>query len=414
MNGAYGSASLALQFFTAGGRALASRLLLLLCAGLPIVAPAIEWSSPPTFDLPADQTLTNELWLVTGNTKIAGTAERSLFLQAQNLELSGQYRREVWALADTLTFSGEAAQSLRVFARRSAQFAGRVAGTLMAAGETVQLQKSARVAEDAVLLGQDVMVEGAISNNLWALATKLTLAGHIGGSARVVADEITLMPGASIAGDLRYSMERDLVVPEGVFVHGKLVRVPRPNFGFGLPQLSLAQTVAVQFAFFLAALLAGVAFVALFPRFTMQAVAQLRAQPGKCLLTGGIALPLLCMVAVMAALTWVGLPLAALLLGLWAALLYLAKFVVAIVIAVRLLTLRGQPERPLGALPVLVVGLFLLYVGAALPVVGFAVQLVTVLYGFGALALALFYGERGGPVGGRPAVEPPPLGGLNP
>jgi hypothetical protein len=233
-----------------------------------------------------------------------------------------------------------------------------------------------------------------------------------------VAEEITLMPGAVIEGDLRYSSEKELFAPEGVRIKGKLERVPRPNFGFSLPQLTLAQTVAIQFALFLAGLLVGLPFVALFPLFTTRAVSQLRAQPSKCLLAGGIGLALLPMLAVMAALTWVGLPLAALLLGVWAALLYLAKFIIAIALAVRLLTLRGQPERPLGALPVLVVGLFLLYVGAALPVIGFAVQLVTVLYGLGALVLALFSGERGLPAimmpGGPRAPEPPPLGGMNP
>ncbi len=375
-----------------------------------LTASAIEWRAVQHFDLPAGQTMSNELWLVADSLKWEGLADRTLFLQAQQVDLAGQFQRDVWALADTLTFAGQARQALRVAAKRSTQINGQVAGTLLAAGETVQLQKGARVAEDAVLLGQDIMIEGAVSNRLWALGNKVTLAGHIGGTARIVAEDITLMPGAVIEGDLRYSAEKELIAPEGLLIKGKLERVPRPDFGLSLSPLTLAQTVAMQFALFLAALLAGLPFVALFPSFTTRAVAQLRTQPGKCLLAGGIALALLPMLAVMAALTWIGLPLGALLLGLWATLLYLAKFIVAIALAVRLLTLRGQPTRPLGALPVLVVGLFLLYVGAALPVIGFAVQLVAALYGLGALVLTLFYGERGALVRG---TEPPPLGGLS-
>lgn len=392
-------------------------LLLLLGMALPFAAPAIEWRAARDFKLPNDQTLSNELWLVADAITISGHAEQGLFLQAQNLELTGQFRRDIWALADTLTFSGNAAQALRVAVRRSAQVAGRVAGSLMAAGETVQLQKAARVAEDAVLFGQEIIIEGTVSNRLYALGNKITLAGHVGGAARVVAEEITLMPGAVIEGDLRYSSEKELCLPEGVLLKGKLVRVPKPNFGLSLPQLTLTQMVAIQFALFLAALLVGLPFVALFPRFTTRAVTQLRTQPSKCMLAGAIALALLPMLAVMAMLTWIGLPLGILILGAWAALLYLAKIVVAIPLAVRLLTLRGQPERPLGALPVLVVGLFLLYVGSALPIVGFAVQLVTVLYGLGALALVLLGGEKGLPlvVATETRVpEPPPLGGMSP
>lgn len=392
-------------------------LLLLLACALPLAAPAIEWRVTHEVAVPHGGTLSNELWAVADTMKLAGTAERSLFLQSQNLELAGQFQRDVWALSDTLTFSGQAAQAVRVAAKRSAQFSGRIAGNLFAAGETVQLQKTAVVAEDAVLIGQELIIEGTVSNRLYALGNKITLAGYVGSSARLVAEEITLMPGTVIAGDLRYSSDKDLVAPEGVRIAGKLIRAPKPNFGLTLPQWTLAQQAAIQFAFFLAALLVGLPFVALFPRFTTRAVTQLRTQPSKCMLAGAISLALLPMLAAMAAMTWIGLPLGLLIAACYAILLYLAKIIVAIPLAVRLITLRGETDRPLGALPVLVVGLFLLYLAAALPIIGFAVQLVTVLYGLGALVLALLSGEKGLPLlvmTGTHESGPPPLDGMRP
>ncbi|MCX7006871.1 MAG: hypothetical protein NTY53_06430 [Kiritimatiellaeota bacterium] len=390
---------------------------LLLALALPLAAPAIEWRVTHDVAIPRGETLSNEIWAVADSMKIAGTAERSLFLQAQRLELAGRFQRDLWVLTDTLTFSGQAEQSVRVAAKRSAQFSGSIAGNLIAVGETVQIQKTAVVAEDAVLLGQEIIVEGSVSNRLYVLGNKVTLAGYVGNSARIVAEEITLMPGAISEGDLRYSSEKELFAPEGVRIAGKLIRAPKPNFGLALPHLTLGQLVAIQFALFIAALLVGLPFVALFPRFTTRAVTQLRTQPSKCMLSGAIALALFPMLAVMAALTWVGLPLGLLLMACYAILLYLAKIIVAIPLAVRLITLRGRPDRPLGALPVLVVGLFLLYLAAALPVIGFAVQLVTVLYGLGALVLALLGGEKGLPLmtmTGPRAPEPPPLDGMRP
>jgi cytoskeletal protein CcmA (bactofilin family) len=392
---------------------------LLLACALPLAAPALEWHATNDFALKPGQTLTNELWLSAETAKISGVAERGVFVQAQTLELAGAYRRDVWALADTLEYSGRAEQAVRVAAKRSVQLSGDIGGTLLAFGDTVQLQKSLRVADDVVLLGQDIIVEGTLSNQLWALGNKVTLAGEIGGSVRIVAEEITLLPGTKIAGDLRYSSTKDLVKPEGVTIGGQLLRVAKPNFGLGLPALSLAQLVTLQFAMFLAALLVGLPFVSVFPLFTSRAVTALRTQSNKCLLAGGIALAALPMVAVMAALTWIGLPLGLLLLGIYGALLYLAKIIVAIPLAAWLLTLRGPAGRPLGALPVLVVGLFLLYIGAALPFVGFAVWLATVLYGMGALVLALLGGQKGLPLvmlapDRPPPPAPPPLAGFGP
>ena len=382
---------------------------LLLALALPLAAPALEWRVGSDYTLKPGQTLTNELWLSTEAAKLLGVAERSVFVQAQTLELAGTFRRDVWALADTLEFSGRAEQAVRVAAKRSAQLAGDIGGTLLAFGDTVQLQKSLRAADDVVLLGQDVIVEGSLSNRLWVLGNKVTLAGYVGGSVRLVAEDITLMPGAVIRGDLRYSSSKELVKPEGVTIGGQLLRVAKPNFGLGLPQLSLAQSVTLQFALFLGALLAGLPFVSVFPMFTTRAVTALRTQSNKCLLAGAIALPGLAMLAFAAALTFIGLPLSALLTVSLGLLIYLAKIIVAIPLAVWLLTLRGPAGRPLNALPVLVVGLFLLYVGAALPFIGFAVWLATVLYGMGALVLALLGGQKGLSV-----VMPPPLDGFRP
>ena len=389
---------------------------LLLSLALPLAAPALEWRVGSDYTLKPGQTLTNELWLSTEAAKILGLAERSVFLQAQTLELAGTFRRDVWAVADTLEFSGRADQAMRVAAKRSAQLAGDIGGTLLAFGDTVQLQKGLRAADDGVLLGQDVIVEGSLSNRLWVLGNKVTLAGYVGGSVRLVAEDITLMPGAVIVGDLRYSSSKELVKPEGVTIGGQMIRVAKPNFGLGLPQLSLAQSVTLQFALFLGALLAGLPFVSVFPLFTSRAVTALRTQSNKCLLAGAIALPGLAMLAFAAALTFVGLPLSALLTVSLGVLLYLAKIIVAIPLAAWLLTRRGSAGRPLGALPVLVVGLFLLYVAASLPFIGFAVWLATVLYGMGALVLALLGGQKGLSVVMPPPdrAGPPPLAGSRP
>jgi cytoskeletal protein CcmA (bactofilin family) len=368
------------------------------------------------FEVTADQVISDELWLAADAVKLRGTAERALFLQTLNAELAGQFRRDVWALADTLQFSGQADQAVRVAARHSIQIAGRVAGGLVALGETIQIQKAARLGEDALLLGQDVIFEGAVSNRLTALGNKITLAGQVGGTARIIADEITLMPGTIIVGDLVYTSDKELFAGDGVTIGGKLIRQAKTNLGFSLPSLTLTQLLLLQFSLLLAALFVGLPFVALFPLFTTRAVAQLREHPNKCLLTGAIVLALLPMLGVMAAMTWIGLPLGALLLGAFAMLLYLSKLIVAIPLAGRVFARRAPAKPPVSALPVLTLGLFLLYFGAALPIVGFAVWLVTVLYGMGALVLALLGGEKGlradaPPV---PPPEPPPLNGFSP
>jgi hypothetical protein len=374
---------------------------------LPLTTLAIDLRKVSNFEVPANQTISNELWLAADAVKFQGAAERALFLQTLNAELAGQFHRDVWALADTLHFSGQADQAVRVAVRRSAQITGRIGGGIIVAGETIQVQKEARIGEDAVLLGQEVIFEGTVSNRLVILGNKVTLAGHVGGTVRLIADEITLMPGTVVEGDVIYTSAKELFAGEGVAIGGKLTRQTKANVDFSLPGLSPTQWLLVQSSLFLAALFVGLPFVALFPLFTTRAVAQLRTQPNKCLLTGAIALALLPMLGVMSIVTWIGLPLGALLLGAFAILLYLGKIIVAIPLAGRVLSFRGPANRSLSALPVLALGLFLLYLGAALPIVGFVISLVTVLYGMGALVLALLSGEKSLVL--NTPTEPPPL-----
>lgn len=374
---------------------------------LPLTASAIELRKAENFTVAAAQTISNELWLAADNVKFQGTAQRALFLQTLKADLTGQFHRDVWALGDTLQFSGQADQALRVAARRSVQIAGRIGGGTMAVGETVQVQKAAQISEDAVLVGQEVIFEGTVSNRLVALGNKISLAGHVGGTARLIADDITLMPGTVVEGDVIYTSSKELFAGAGVIIGGKMTRQSKANIGLNLPGLTATQWLLVQLSLFLAALFVGLPFVALFPLFTTRAVARLRTQPNKCLLTGAITLALLPMLGVMSIATWVGLPLGTLLLGAFAGLLYLSKIIVAIPLAGRVLSFRGSANRPLSALPVLALGLFLLYLGAALPIVGFVVSLGAVLYGMGALALALLSGEKSLLV--NTPAEPPPL-----
>jgi hypothetical protein len=87
---------------------------------------------------------------------------------------------------------------------------------------------------------------------------------------------------------------------------------------------------------------------------------------------------------VLLAVTLVGLPLALVLLGLYLLGLYAAKIVVSLALGRALLRPRGNPRRD--ALRALVVGLALVTLARALPLVGGPIWIVVACLGVGALA----------------------------
>jgi hypothetical protein len=90
---------------------------------------------------------------------------------------------------------------------------------------------------------------------------------------------------------------------------------------------------------------------------------------------------------VLLAVTLVGLPLALVLLGLYLLGLYAAKIVVALALGRALLRPRGDARRD--ALKALLVGLVLVTLAAALPVVGWPISILIACLGAGALAWRL-------------------------
>jgi len=396
------------------------RNLSLLAAALALAAQAgaaFDFVATNAYVVPEGQTLRAELWCYAGGATIAGTAQGDLFLIADasatsgkrdaglwrrllsvgatnaaaeaelpTIALSGTAARDLWALAPAIAIPGRVAGSARVAGLRSVELAGRVGHTLMAYGETVRLAPGSHVSGDVLLLGQTLLLEGRVEGDTRLLGATVTLAGEFGGTVRVTAPKLNVLPGTHIGGDLEYTATDELVLPPGAQVGGALRRMQAP--------VEAARTdsdwgaIVRTLGFFMAALLTGLAFVALFPATTAVAHQHLEQSPWRCLLAGFVAVALLPMVMLLLALTIVGLPLAALLGCGYAIVLYAGKLLSALWLGRRLL--HGVPAWQGNAIALLALGLLVIYALLALPFpVDIALWFGFTCLGAGGLVLAI-------------------------
>ncbi|HEY5653265.1 MAG TPA: hypothetical protein VIR63_02720, partial [Pontiella sp.] len=214
----------------------------------------------------------------------------------------------------------------------------------------------------------------------------VTLGGIIKGNVTIVAPEILFSRGAHIAGNLSYTSGKELLPQTGV-VGGNLERViPTPEPTFAKDKL------LSHFIRFLAALFAGIPFVALFPMSTAMASQLARKMPGKCLLVGvttSIALPILGILSISAV---IGLPLGMLLLAAWGTIIYVSRFITALVLGTWILrSVRSSASQVLSAMAL---GLAVIYLAILVPSIAVPLQLVTAWLGMGALILALLEKRR--------------------
>ena len=345
---------------------------------------------------------TNALSIATGD-----VLEDEALLIANAIHFQGSALHDLWMMASSsIQFQGTSDGDLRLMAN-SARIDGSAQQNLLAYARNLQLTTNSTVQGQAALFGTTVVCEGRIGKDAWIIAESATLGGQWDGNIRVQANEIKLVPGTTIAGNLVYISPKLLVYDSSVTVRGTVTRMSNL-----LPESSALSPSALRarFAFngylFLAALLVGMPFVGAFPLLAGGAVRKLKTSPWRVLVAGTLTLLLCPFLIGFAFMSLVGIPLALLLTALYGTLAYLSHIVIALWIGHLILRADG-PQTFARVLSALGLGLFLFYFLTALPGVASLVLLPVLLLGTGSLVLALLH---------RPLVAlhvppppPPPL-----
>lgn len=385
------------------------RIIFLLAAacGLAGAAGAMEWTQTNTFTVASNTVLATEMAVLTAQATIRGTVADDLFVLAGTADIEGVLQRDLWAAADTVRVAGRAEQHLRALARQTVELQGRVAlGVVAAAGSTVKVGPSAELGGSALLAGENVIVEGRIDGPVKIVAQHVTLSGHYGNGLRIIANDIVVLPGAEIRGDLIYTSQQELYLNEQVALHGRLIRWTKAAQADDL-RVWFAQSLLLRGIWYLAALMVGLPLILFYPRYTLRAARQIRLTPIRCAMTGLLILTLVPMLIVMLLFSRIGAALGLILAAGYLVLMYLAKMAAGLLLGLYLVFRRG-PLTPARLYAALVAGLLALYLAGTLPLFESLIWVVVAVLGMGALAQGLRESSRGAP---HPAPErnPPPL-----
>jgi hypothetical protein len=378
------------------------RFLFVAWCALPFFGRA-QTNSPDKFVLAATNTIGEQLFVLVTSADVAGTVTDDAMIGAiQDAKLSGSVSNDLWMVAlQSVDVSGHVGDHARL-ASAIVEVSGTFARSLAAAGQSIHLATNSAVGEDAYLAGMRVAMEGHVASNVFVQAISATIGGHIQGTARVTASDIAVLPNTRIDGDLIYTSQKELFLDKSIVVAGKLKHeLPPPVAPFELLAAQFTGTLVLSFG----ALLTGILFVFLFPRFTGHSVRLLRHATWRCVFTGAFVATTLPIAAIFAITTLVAAPLGATLLSALCLLSYLGNVIVALAIGGALLRQNGP--QPLGrVLPTLALGLLLLYAIKALPYIGLFFSLTGWFAGTGALLLNMIHSQRM-----IPPVEPPPVPG---
>ena len=364
---------------------------LLLAATTALAAPVTNVEPVSAdFVLPASDVLQEQFVSLGQTARIEGTtADDAFVFGIEQMLFSGKAGGQVWIGGRQTDFSGTASNHVHMLGLEKAIFRGQADRGLAIAGQTVQIATNATVGGALYLAAQEAHIGGRIGGRAVVYAVRATLEGEFGGNVTVRADEINLLPGTRIAGDLTYRCGKELFLNTNV-VHlsGRLVREPMPE-----TKPDPFSGVMTQAIYFLNAFFTGMLLMLLFPRFTGHTVRVLRVAPWRCGFSGAVSMLVLPLASILFMVTGLGILIAMVVGASFGLLVYLGTVVSGISLGTLILRQRG-PQTMRGAFAALFTGTALLYAAKAMPVLGGFISTAASMFGAGALLVHMFASQK--------------------
>lgn len=332
-------------------RGLAVLLAVLLALALvPAPVAADQTRTGGTVVVEAGEIVDDDLTAVAGTVIVRGTVEGDVTAFAGNVFVDGEVNGDLDAFAGNVRINGT------------------VTGDASAAGGNVFLAEGGRVGGQLDAAGGNAVIDG-----------------EVGEDARVSASSITVGPTASVGGDLAYDGTLDRA--DGASIAGQVRRSDDLDAGISpvVPGwLGWAYGLLVN-------LLLGAILLVVFPAFSTDLAARAIDDP---LRSTGVGLLLFVgapILLVLFAVTIVGVPLALFGALVYALALWLGVVYGSFAVGTWLVSLADAGSRWLA----LVVGVLAVSLVARIPAVGRVFQFAVLLFGLGALVLAVLNRYRG-------------------
>ncbi|RKX31304.1 MAG: hypothetical protein DRP22_03930, partial [Verrucomicrobia bacterium] len=252
------------------------------------------------------QAVTGQLWTAASTAKVHGTVSGDLIVAANHLVVGGRIGGDLWSVSQLASVTGMVAGDLQMAGLDRQMVSGIVGGNaLILTPVAAEVTSGTCVSGDVAIAAESIILTGDVNGRAYLVGKRVTIGGRIGGNVRLIADDVVLLPGTYIGGDVTYELSggRELVVPDAVKLCGKLI--PGPSQAPADRQekrvVSFTQRLLSQIFFLGAAVLAGIVWVLVFPAGSAGAGEVWQSSLLRCLLVG-LAVLILAPVLVLSAL----------------------------------------------------------------------------------------------------------------
>jgi len=354
-----------------------------LLAAVATPTSAAEFRKNDTVTIAKDETIKADLYAMGDHIRIEGTIDGDFFGFGQSVEISGHVTGDVICFCQSLRIGGQVDGNLRSMAN-NITLTGTIDRSASTFTEMLTVDPSGKIGHNLTSFTKTLTLDGKLGRDLLTMFGKGTINGSIGGSLTARGENLTINSAASIGGTAKFEGDHSADVSTNAKLASPLEFKKMQHKSHDDVRGSGYYVWAVIWA--VAYILFGLVLLSLLPGFSREASGNVE-NVGASLGLGVLVFFAVPIAAVIACVTVVGLFVGLATLFLWYASLYFAQIIVGTTIGQWIL---GRAADTWGLIGRMVIGICILRVGTAVPYLGIWVKYGVIIWGVGALSLAIY------------------------
>jgi cytoskeletal protein CcmA (bactofilin family) len=380
---------------------------------MPPAASAQDVRRGDTTEVRSGETIKGDIFIFSHHTRIDGTVDGDVYLFTQDANVGGHVKGDVIAFAQSLRVTGEVDGNVRAFTN-NLTVTGNVTRNVLAFQEILNLDPSGKVGGSMTAFAQSFNLDGQVGRNLLFFAQHGTISGTVEGNVDARGEGLRINGSAKVGGPIHFEGENapdvssDAKLASPVDFH-KMVHKPKYEEG---------GYYVWQVIWIAAFVLFGLVLFQVMPGFSKEAVDSAEHY-GASFGLGVLVFFGVPIASLIACATVVGLFVGISTFFLWYATLYYAQIVVGALVGQWLL---GRTRETWPLIGRMVVGVVIVRLCTTVPHIGGWVKFGVMLWGTGAISLALYRrfqpaisaGMPGAPIVPTPLPSNTTIGGALP
>jgi cytoskeletal protein CcmA (bactofilin family) len=353
-----------------------------LCAAFVSAAPvsATEFKSGPSVQISKDEIIKGDVYVTGQELSVDGTIDGDLYVWAQEAAIRGHVTGDVFLFVQTGRIEGQVDGNLRG-ACNNVTISGEIGRNLMVWAQVINVDSRGSVGRSVTSFSQTLGIDGKVGGDLFVRNQSARIAGKVAGSIDEKGETLTIEDGAEVDGSIRFEGAHQPNVSKKAKLASEVQftkHVHRRN-EFGKSSAFWAVVLVVAFGLY------GMMLFLVVPNFAREATVAAE-NVGASMGLGLLVFFGVLIGAVIAVITLVGMFVGLSTFAVWVMAVYAAQPVVGALLGQWIFGHTRQTWPLIGRM---LAGLFLIRICALAPY-GWILKVVVLLWGLGAISLALY------------------------